>query len=875
MEIPNMVRDARIWVLSGVCAAALLLAGCGGGGGGGGGAGSGSAALLLITASGTTVPLWQSVSGNPTPAPACPTLIPLNAQITFTFAGEVDASSLPQSGTAVGSINITTVVGGGSVPATGTFSVRDDPSLPAGNRRRVVFLPTLPTDPNNPAVSGLLGNVTYTIFVPRGGSGGPVLVVGGAPLATEAVTCFISCNPVPSALACFSDITLGPPYVVATTPATFDPATPPINPATFGTRISIFFSEPISPQGVNTANVRVLLPSGGQVPGSVTFFQAGTPEAGPVGSRIDYMTTSNLLSSTVYEIVLSNQIRDFGGNSAQLYNPADPLRPPSGRRFFSTISQPFCLQPDIFEGFDNILNRASVSGVAQWTGDGAVRATFPIQIVGDGSFGPLNITAATTLDAGLPPSTGFAGGVWNLTTFNVNAGVTARVVATGGNLRQAHFRCLGAVTIAGTVNGTAGTSTVAPIGDPEQGARPGQQNNGGTPAGVVVAGGVGGVGGGGGGRASHTDASGAQMRTPRGEDGYGSAYQGIVNVGPAGANPFYGGGQGGQGGFRFPQGGSAGELGGLGGAGGSAFTSGGTGGPFTTLATGCTPAALTVQTRAMPTGPVPGFSPPVMEQGAGSGGGGGGDRFEVTAFVGSQLQDDQGGGGGGGGGGIRISTVGNISVTGMILCDGGPGGAGNVFFAGGGGGGSGGMIWLQSFGQVTVAMTATIRANGGAAANTCTDFASGAGGVGLIQIEDSDGMLPNTFTGPTSGNLAVVLFPFSTTVVGTAVSTFFDTGYGAPDYVDAMSTVSTGNAPGATVTVRYQGAFESVAGNTPDLNTLSAPVLAANIDMLDGRRYIRFIIDMSYNSPPTTTQANTLPVVDDVRIRFRAPINCP
>ena len=108
-----------------------------------------------------------------------------------------------------------------------------------------------------------------------------------------------------------------------------------------------------------------------------------------------------------------------------------------------------------------------------------------------------------------------------------------------------------------------------------------------------------------------------------------------------------------------------------------------------------------------------GMSPPIAEQGGGSGGGGGGDRFEVTAFVGSQLQDDQGGGGGGGGGGVRISSVGNITVNGSILADGAPGAAGNVFFAGGGAGGSGGQIWIQSFSQVAVATTATIRANGG------------------------------------------------------------------------------------------------------------------------------------------------------------------
>ncbi len=875
-----MLRAQRSWIITVALASALVLAGCGGGGGGGGDGLSGSALLVSISATGTGVPLWQFVNGNPTPAPACPTSVPLNTVINFTFAGAVNPASLPASGVALGSININAVVGGVSTPAIGSFAVVDDPSLPAGNQRRVRFVPSLPNNPGDPAFSGLLGNATYTIFVPRGGGTGPVLVVDGGPLQVDATTCFITCNPVPNALACFTDISPGTPHVISTNPVTNDPSPGLTDPATFGQRVSIFFNEPLSPQNINTANVRLLLPSGGQVPGSVMFFQAGSAEAGPIGARIDYITTGPLLSNTAYEIVLGPDVRDFGGLSANLYSLTDPLRPLSGRRFFATVPQTFCDQPDIFETFDSQATRDTATGVAVWSSSGAVTSTFPLEIVGDGSFGPINFAASGIIDAGLPAMMGFSQGVWNVTDLTVMPGVSMRVVGTNGNLFRAHFRCLGTVNIAGTINASAGTSSLVALGNPEQGARPGNLNNGGTTSPSVVAGGYGGVGGGQGGRASQEDPPPMQVRTLAAESGFGPPIGGAPNTGPAGVNDFFGGGRGGVSGFRFPQGGVTGELGGMGGAGGSAFQSGTQGGPYGAMATGCLPMPSTVQTTSLPTGMPLVFATPVSIQSAGSGGGGGGDKLELAPFIvgNPTLQDDQGGGGGGGGGGIRISAVGAINITaGGISAVGGPGASGNTSFAGGGAGGSGGQIWLQSFADVTIAATANLSAAGGLGAQACTTFSGGNGGAGLIQIEDQNGMIPvMTFPGPLPGgaNLVVTTFPFSTTVVGTATSTFFDTLYGAPDYTQALVNSMVGDAAGASVNVLFQGAFETISGNAPDLGTASAFVPAANIDMLDGRRYIRFRVDISYPSPPATTLANILPSVQDVRIRYRSPVGC-
>ena len=901
----NFAPTARAAVLALVVISsfAALTTGCSGGSDSGPGIPpAGPNALLRINAAGIPAPLWEYSTGA---SPGCVSPVALNATLIFLFSGPVDASTLPQSGIALGSINVTTIAAQ-VTPAQGTFTVQDDPSLPAGNLRRVLFLPTPPTDPNNPTVAGFLTNSNYSIQLFGGGGAGQSVVVGGAPLASSASTCFFTCNPpIGNSNLCFTDPVTGPPHIVSTTPGTADPSPAAIRPSSItNDTISLYLSEPIAPANVDLANVRLLRqPSGAQVPGQVIFYQAGSVQAsqgGTGGARIDYVAAGPLLSSALYELQVSTAVRDFGNNSLSLYAPG--TAPLSGKRFFSTVAVPFCPQPAIVEDFSTVINRFSVSGVVQWNGGvgATLNAILPTEYVGSGLFGAMTFAAgAHTLDTGLAASTGYAQGVWNTTAVTVNAGAVVRIIGTGtGNANTApagwtqgglpltivrgaltnrypaHIRSRGTVVINGQLNGSAGTNATATFayGAAEQGPRLGNFNNGSGTAPNIVAGGMGGPGAGEGGRASQTGA----VRTDRGEPGYGAPVSGTQNVGPAGANPHYGGGNGGKGNFRNPGAGVPGDLGGLGGAGGSSFQPGVNGGPTATLALGCTAFVPTSgspgYTAALSSGQPSAFSTPILTQSAGSGGGGGGDRWE-TAGV---SADDQGAGGGGGGGGLRISAVGTITVgaTGIIAMNGATGAAGSSFFGGAGGGGSGGQIWLQSFDQLVVANSANMTVNGGGGANACGDQSSGVGGRGVYQFEDSDGIVNTQFIGGSTanGNISTILFPFSTTVSGAAVSNYFDLGYGSPDITSIVTNFALGNAPGAAVNITFQGAFEALSGGGPDPTTLSAPVSAGNFNQLDGYRFVRFTAVISYSTqallqpiPPT------LPSVSLVSIAFNTP----
>lgn len=894
---------AAVVAVLAVASIAISLSGCGGGGSAGPGIPpAGPNSLLRIEAAGIPAPLWEYGTG---PSAGCAAPVALNATLVFTFSGPVSASSLPQAGIALGSINVIT---GSTVPAQGTFFVQDDPSVAPGNLRRVLFVPTPPTDPNNPTVAGFLTNSNYSVQVFGGASAGSSVQVSGLPLAASASSCFFTCNPPPgNPNQCFTDPVAGPPHVVSTTPNSADPSPAAILPNSIASNtVSVFFSEPIAPANVDLANVRLLrLPSGAQVPGSVIFYQAGSVQAaqgGTGGARVDYVANDVLLSSSTYELVISNGVRDFGNNPTTLYSPA--TAPPSGRRFFTTVAVPFCPQPTIIEDFSTTTNRFSVTGVVQWNGGvgATLSAILPTEYVGSGLFGAMSFAAGShTLDTGLAASAGFAQGAWNTTTVTVDAGAVVRMIGTGtgspttappgwtqgglpitiargplANKYPAHIRCRGAVIINGQFNGSAGTNaaTTAAYGSAEQGPRLGQFNNGSGTTPNIIAGGTGGPGAGEGGRASQSGA----VRTDRGEGGYGAPELGVQNVGPAGANPNFGGGGGGKSNFRNPGAGVPGDLGGLGGAGGSAFQPGGNGGPTSTLLTGCTP--------FVPTSPLPGyvaapssgqpsaFTTPITTQSGGSGGGGGGDRWEVAGVT----QDDQGGGGGGGGGGVRISAVGDITVgaTGIIAMNGASGSAGSSFFGGAGGGGSGGEIWLQSFSQIIVANSANMTVNAGGAASTCGDQSSGVGGRGVYQFEDSDGIVNTSFIGGSTanGNISAVTFPFSANVSGTAVSNFFDLGYGSPDVTGITTNFSIGNAPGAVVTITFQGAFEALSGGGADPATLSAPVTAANFNLLDGYRFIRFTATIAYSTAALLLPVPpTLPSVSLISIAFNTP--CP
>jgi hypothetical protein len=385
---------------------------------------------------------------------------------------------------------------------------------------------------------------------------------------------------------------------------------------------------------------------------------------------------------------------------------------------------------------------------------------------------------------------------------------------------------------------------------------------------------IGGIGGPGGGRGGDASQEGS-LRTQRGEAGFGPSVNGQPDPGTI-PNETYGGGEGGDGGFFPPQ--VPGELGGLGGAGGSAWDSGGAGQPLDNF-TGCAPMSPP-QPIAQPTGATLPFTGPVSELGAGSGGGGGGDHHDF----GGPPGDDQGGSGGGAGGGIRISAVGPITLgSGAVVEAAGAKGGNGSLFAGGAGGGSGGMIWLQTFDQLGIDNAAFLLVAGGVETQPCTRFHGGRGGFGLIQLEDVDGLVNpgfGTTPPPMGSNVFILDFPFDTQVVSQVQSVFFDTGYGNPDYTGATlatdPAVSLGNVPGGSVEILYQGAHESLSSpGTPDLATLSPLVSGAVIDQLDGYRYVRFQITVSYASPPASTLNDVFPAVQEISIAYATPLGCP
>jgi hypothetical protein len=885
-----------------VVSATVVLSGCGGGGGGGSGAGSNSM-ILLITAQGITTPLWQNVNGTPTPPPVCPDGVFINSTIVFTFGGAVDPASLPQTGVAVGSINIVVVNTGQA--ALGTFTVADDPLQQAGNHRRVIFSPTPPGNPNSQCASGLASLATYQISVPRGGNSPQVVVVDQSPIANDATTCFITCgcpSPGNACLSSFTDPVPGSPYVVSTTPSTSDPPPAPIDPGQIpGNTITILISEALNPAGINLANVKVVnSATGNQVPGSLNFFQAGSIPGLTINSRIDYVASSPLLGSATYEVVFSPAVQDFGGNPIQT-SPTNP----AAHLFFQTVAVTFCPQPAIDETFDTIINRGQVTGEINWSGTGMLFGQFPITLTGTGADGVFNPPVGTTtlLDTNQLVSGQSRAGLWNFTNVTIAQNATVRVIGPF----LAHFRCTGTCTINGLVQAIPGQITPPVAATPayDRGPEIGQQNNN-LGMNCEADGGVGNAGGGRGGAGSGiTPPPGSpttfqcNQRAFQGEDGYGASINGAPNN--AGPNPFYAGGQGGISGC-FPSippcTTVTTELGGLGGAGGTAGRQGDAGLP---RLPSCQPntnvTQQIAQARPVPTAMIP----PISMQSAGSGGGGGGDKIDPAGVA--PTNDDQGGGGGGAGGGLRISCVGAYTqgATGTIVASGKEGGnAPSNLNAAAGGSGSGGEVWIQSFSTVTMAATATIAVVGAARLFPsagligCTNQASGAGGPGLVQIEAGTGPPPTASfnlqptSTPTSGAVfSNPPFQYAGGVTGQATSLFFYTGYGAPDYTSVQEISSIGNAPGATLSIRYEGAPESVnstaqnpvADTSPmavkTMATGGGPITAANIDELDGYAFIRFVVNVSFPPPPTTPQNAILPSVDRITINYNAALNCP
>jgi hypothetical protein len=869
-------------------ATAVFLSSCSGGGGGGGGG-----ALILITAEGASAPLWELVNGAPSVPASCPVGVFINGRITFTFDGAVDPASLPVSAFAIGSITIVSEVT--NIPALGTFAIQDDPAFPAGNNRRVVFTPQLPSTPGSQCAAGVQSFQNYAISVPFGTTSPQVIVVDGERIETGATTCFRTCG-CPTGGGCvspFMDAVAGAPFVTSTTPTTSDPAPPPITPCIAGNTVQIHVNEPLDPSGINLQNVRLInTQTMAQVPGSLVFHQATTVD-GP--SQIDYVASSQLLGSVTYEILLSPSVTDFGGN------PIQPVQGnPTAHLFFATIQVPTFPQAPLVENFDTP-NPGGVAGAATWSGNGFLQATFPIEITGTGADGGFSPAAGLTtiIDTAQLVNGQPRMGIWNFTNVNIPATATVRVIGP----YQAHIRCTGAVTVNGNINANAATGLANSPNVYDRGPEMGIQNNNGG-LNCEANGGVANAGGGAGGTGSGvTPPPGSPptfqctIRTQMGERGFGPTLSGVLNPGTP-PNPYYAGGQGGDSGC-FPAAGvgcAVGDLGGLGGAGGSAGRIGEAGLPrVSTVA--CTPNPSVTQPIAQPSPISPLMVPPINTQSAGSGGGGGGDHLESTGTP--PNNDDQGAGGGGGGGGLRISSVGAYTQ--------GPGATiqargaqGNTAQASGGGGGSGsgGEVWIQTFSTVTIDATATIDVDGPVrlsptvGAIGCSNQAAGGGGDGLVQIEAGQGppatpsfMLLPTPTPTTGAVFSAPPFAFGGTVTGTGFSNFQFVGVPAPDYTSAVVVSSLGNAPGATIVVRFEGAQEAV-NSTPQnpvfdpatiksMATGGGLITPANIDELDGYSFIRWFIDLSYAAPPATPIGATLPSVDSITINFNGQQPCP
>jgi hypothetical protein len=949
-----MTRHGAIPAICALFAAAALLSGCGNGGNGGVGQ-TGQNAIytedpfqFLNSGSSQAAPGWSgavasacapvAIGGSPTSLP-----VPLNAPIRILFNQPVDPNSLPNAtsafiGPATGSVQIVRIIDSSgatvqSEPAVGTFStgpvdLHAGSSLPPNIKYEVKFTPALATNPNNPCQAGFIEGSVYTVIVPSSANGGSTLTIGGLANQTVFQACFTTCpctgtatsGPFCNGTAFTDPVTDTVPHVEITTPTSGvnAPAATLVDPAAVvDNTITLVISEPLNTASMDPDNVIVRnVATGARVPGSVVFRQTGTfaPSLIPAGHPIDlsrqsiieYRALSPLVKGVTYEIAFSGQVKDFGGNSLQT-----TVASPSDKLLFTTIPATTCSPSvPITEPFDNLLNLSTPTGALVVTG-GAAQSTYPIDLVGDQSDGPITVTG-TTATAFNTDQTIIVGGnpvsrqgKWNVTSLTVNAGAIMRL----HGIWPAHFRSTGPVTVNGTVNANAGIVNPATLGtNPayEAGPRTGGNNNGGIPGPATISGGVGNAGGGTGGRASHNDTSTSPvgycpvvstLHNYFGEFGYGPSVTGVANNSPT--DPFFAGGDGGRSGF-FPQS-FAGEQGGYGGAGGTGGTIGDVGQPR--VATGCAAASIPVCPVTLPGGnglplglaqprPVTQFFiAPIAVQSAGSGGGGGGEKMETGT---PPSNDEQGGGGGAGGGGVRFSSVGNFTLgNAAVIQANGATGASGATLAGHGGSGSGGQVWIQSFQAVNLTSGGAIQTIGpvrfgGTTTPGCSLQASGAGGQGLIQIENGTGTINPAFTpgsGLSTGAVYSTLpFPFSTEVAGEVLSVFYDLSNGNPDLTGVTETKNNGNVAGAVLTISYEGAFEAVTGGNPDLATLKSTatggglITATNVATeLDGYRYVRFRVRVTYPAPPATPPPSppsvVLPSVDAISINYTFP--CP
>ncbi len=326
---------------------------------------------------------------------------------------------------------------------------------------------------------------------------------------------------------------------------------------------------------------------------------------------------------------------------------------------------------------------------------------------GTGANGAFNATSNTTL----------AGGVYNFTTFNINAGVTVSVTGTV----PLEVYCTGAVTINGVLAANGGNGTP------------------GVTFSAAGTGGIGVAGGGNGGNGTYSTSLGGMQASPgvgaggvgnEGNAWSGGGGAGYSAVGQASGNP--------SGGFAGPSYGNSSItpfVAGSGGGGGSGGFSCGSGGG------GAGGGAIMIQSAASITIGVGG----AVQCNGGNGGSDGGGNC--------------GGGGGGSGGSIRLGSP-SISNSGAISATGGIGGGSNVPgnpYYGVGGNGAPGRVRMDGTysGNGTVNPT-FVPGPVLTATSTSTSASCFNNNNGSATVTPSNGTAPYTYMWSNGGNTATI-----------------------------------------------------------------------------------------------------------------------
>jgi Bacterial Ig-like domain len=813
----------------------VIAAGCGGGGSSGGEAEDSPEDLYVVTFS---VPDFSGIF--------------LNEQVSFVFSEKVKASSLNFD-----SIRIRTGPNGGVAPrgefVRGTFTAgRVDRS----QKNVVTFLPSVPNKVDL-SDTGYEPMATYTVVVPAWPDLNTVKNRGNEPMVQLFTSQFTTLPGNAAQLFLDSDFP-GNPDVVGIHPANN------ASDISVSTSVVITFSEPLLPGTVlpsDPDNPNIVLLNDSASPGfiiPVSYFIAQTRES----VTVTLNPLAPLEVDRSYKVIVTPFVTDLVGSSVTPYEASFTTggTPPPPTAFIESFDQNF--REDVGLTTANWNNRYDtfVGGV----GDYLTAAFSPF--AGDGADGALSVgpSQTVTLDTGTSSQR-----IYRYTSVNIAIGGTLR--ATGDYALV--IQCQGDVTIAGAVDltGSAGGKGVSGAGM----ANEDFDNAGDATGGEGGAAGAGGGSGGGGGN-SVTGTGGFLLAQdgfgPGGGHGghYGDTYPPLVGsytlaewqawsreAGGGGGHaedPFNWGTSGGDSATK----GSSGEDGGIGGAGGDLYGE-----------------------DDFSDAPLVNLIPMLTKGFGGSGGGGGGaeddsgiykNDLPANTVAGDDLaaNDDEGGGGGGGGGGaFQVIAYGDISITGMIFCNGGRGGDtedafGNIGEGDAGGGGSGGSIWVQAYGDLTIGAGAVIACTGGAGGNFATSRVGGVGAAGYIRLEDDDGTIsgiPNSgvVPDPSTGTYSPSL-----SLNSVAYSTWFDAVGSSPRFGFPIETYTLN---GGTVTIEYQTTREDNAtpGDNPDLDPeqVSVWVSGGAIDTIN-KRWIRFRV--SFFVPDDHPFDTPMPAVDYIEV---------